>query len=432
MKSLGRHIVVELFGCDPEVLNDVALIEKAMVEAAREANATVINSTFHHFSPFGVSGVVVIQESHLAIHTWPEYEFAAVDIFTCGEEVDPWICYKRLAKDLRSQYGSAIEMGRGQKTLLPKTTKQYEVIPPTYPKEKITPTYFRNIWFTERDDVLALSLRHTGDVLFRQKSPYQKVEVYETFAYGKMLVLDGMIMTTEQDEFIYHEMMAHVPLFTHPNPEQVLIIGGGDGGVLREVVRHEHVKEAVLVEIDAVVIEASKQFLPQIASSFNHPRAKVLIEDGIQYVADAPSESYDVVMIDASDPIGPAEGLFTETFYRNIYRILKPNGILVAQTESPHYNRRTFQAIYECLTRIFGEDHTYCYLVYVPTYPSGTWTMCYCTKGTVHPLNDLNDEKADPFSQKHQLKYYTAAVHRAAFALPPYVSQLLRKSPVSS
>lgn len=431
MNSLGRHIVVEFFGCDPEILNDVALIEKAMVDAAKEANATVINSTFHHFSPFGVSGVVVIQESHLAIHTWPEYEFAAIDIFTCGEEIDPWICYKKLSQELKSQYGSAIEMGRGQKTLLPKTTRHYETIPTTYPKEKITPTYLRNIWFTERDDVLALSLRHTGDVLFREKSPYQKVEVYETFAYGKMLVIDGMIMTTEKDEFIYHEMMAHVPMLTHPNPKNILIIGGGDGGVLREVLRHEEVEQATLVEIDEIVIKAAKQFLPQIASAFDHPKANIIIDDGIKFVKDSPSNSYDIILIDASDPVGPAEGLFSESFYKEIYRILKPNGILVGQTESPHYNTHTFQEIYKYLYNIFDFNRTHTYLVYVPTYPSGTWSMCYCTKGEIHPLNNLDDERADIFSQKQQLKYYTSSVHRAAFAIPPYVKKLIGKKPYS-
>ena len=196
LETLGRHILVEYMQCDPNILNDVVFIEKAMVDAAREAEATVINSTFHHFSPFGVSGVVVIQESHLAIHTWPEYGYAAVDIFTCGDTIDPWFCYRFLEKAFKAEYATPMEALRGQPQLMKKTDFN---VGPGRPETELEIKHSRNIWFTERNDNIALSLRHVGERLYNQKSPYQKVEIYDTFAYGKLLALDGMVMTTEKD-----------------------------------------------------------------------------------------------------------------------------------------------------------------------------------------------------------------------------------------
>ncbi len=249
MSALGRHVLVEFFECSPEILNDVTIIEKNMVEGAVEAGATVINSTFHHFSPFGVSGVVVIQESHLAVHTWPEYGYAAVDLFTCGDTVDPWISYRYLLHAFKASHGSSMELLRGQLDLLKKTADLADLPGGT----ELTPEeikYNRNIWFTERGENIALSLRHRGDPLFRKQSPFQKVEIYDTFAYGKMLTCDGMIMCAEKDEHGYHEMIVHVPMHVHPDIKNVLVIGGGDGGTVREILRHEPVDRVVMVEID--------------------------------------------------------------------------------------------------------------------------------------------------------------------------------------
>ena len=186
MNSLGRQLVVEYYDCDPSILNDVSLIESSMVDAAKAADATVINSTFHHFSPWGVSGVVVIQESHLAIHTWPEFGYVALDIFTCGDTVDPWICYKFLEKAFKADYASAMEMLRGQESQLGRpNAKNTFVNEDGVSKPAIR--HNRNIWFTERNEDIAMSLRHKGDRLYVGQSDFQKVEVYDTYAYGRLL-----------------------------------------------------------------------------------------------------------------------------------------------------------------------------------------------------------------------------------------------------
>lgn len=426
MNTLGRHIVVEFYNCAPEVLSDVSHIEISMIQAAKDADATVINSTFHHFSPFGVSGVVVIQESHLAIHTYPEFGYAAIDVFTCGETVNPWTCYNSLFKSLKAGHGSAIELGRGQMDLL---QTMIENAPthgdPNQDKSTIPAVAERNIWYTERNEDIALSLRHKGNFLYKEKSPYQKVEVIDTYAYGKMLTLDGMVMTTEKDEYVYHEMMIHVAMQTHPNPKKVLIIGGGDGGCVRELTRYENIEKIVMVEIDQLVIDACKVHLPDIASALEHPKLELLVKDGIEYVLNAKDGEFDIVFIDSTDPIGPAEGLFSEDFYKNVNRILNDKGIMIVQSESPRFNVEVFREIYHCFRGIFGRNNVHTYLIAVPTYPTGNWSMAYCSKGGIHPTKDFDADKAKSFSEKNDLKYYNEEIHKATFALPGFVKKLL-------
>jgi spermidine synthase len=425
MQALGRHVLVEFFNCSPDILNDVLSIEKNMIAAAREAGATVINSTFHYFSPYGVSGVVVIQESHLAVHTWPEYRYAAVDLFTCGDPVDPWISYSYLKQAFQAEHGSSMEIRRGPLNLLNKIDIDLDKIRDQASK-KLNPTKFtRNIWFTERGNNIALSLKHKGDPLFRKQSPFQKVEIYDTYQYGKLLTCDGMIMCAEQDEHVYHEMITHTAMFTHPDPRKILVIGGGDGGAIRELVRHEKVEKIVMVEIDEVVIEASKKHLPELACALNHPKLDLIIEDGIKYVTSCTDQSFDIVIVDSTDPVGPAEGLFSETFYRDVYRILNEQGILITQSESPHFNVKVFKEIFQMYKQIFGADNSHCYLAYIPTYPSGMWSFSFNSKNTIHPLNNLDDETARKFSLQHNLRYYSADVHRAAFVLPRFVKDIL-------
>ena len=426
-KSLGRHILVEFFGCTPDILNDVITIEKSMVDAAKEARATVINSTFHHFSPYGVSGVVVIQESHLAIHTWPEYQYAAVDIFTCGDEVNPWISYDYLKKAFEADYGSAMELLRGQVDLMKRVSIDHLIKERQGTEAELSHevTFKRDVWFTDKDENLALSLRHTGELLYRAKSEFQTVQILNSYAYGKMLTIDNLVMTTEKDEFIYHEMISHIAMQTHPNPKKVLVIGGGDGGTIRELFRYDGVEKVVMVEIDGNVVEACKLHLPQIACEFNNPKLELHIADGIKYVAEAANDSFDVILVDGSDPAGPAEGLFSETFYKNVQRILKADGILALQSEGPHFHKKAFVELNHCLKGIFGADRVNTYLAHIPTYPTGLWSFTCATKGNVHHLNSLNDEAANAFSEKHNLKVYDAQVHRAAFVLTPFVRKML-------
>ncbi len=424
MDALGRHILVELYGCPPDALNDVATIEQSMVRAAREAGATIINTTFHHFSPYGVSGTVVIQESHLAIHTWPEYRFAAVDFFTCGGELDPWISYASLKESLQADHGTTQEMQRGRLDLLQKMATGSR-LPDSPPKKQDVPRQFRNIWFTDKEDDIALSLRHAGAV-YQTQSPFQKVEIFDTYGYGKMLVLDGAVTCTEKDEYIYHEMIVHVPTLTHPGPERALIVGGGDGGAARELLKHDGLDEVILVEIDKAVVEASKQHLPTLSPAFNDPRLSLIIQDGTTYIRDCPDAAFDLIIVDAAHPAGPAEGLFSEAFYTQVHRCLKADGIMAAQTEPPALYSRTFKEIYQHQRRIFGKNRVHCYLAFIPTYTTGMLSFSYASKGDLHPLENFAPEKSRAFAEHHRLQYYNDEVHRAAFALPTFLKNLLK------
>jgi spermidine synthase len=425
MNSLGRHILVEFHGCSSEVLNDVPHIEASMLRAAKESGATIISSTFHYFSPFGVSGVVVIQESHLAIHTWPEYRYAAVDLFTCGYSVNPWTSYEILKTEFQAHHGSAVEMNRGQLELLEKSDIDLGDLRDTATQKLISPRYSRNVWFTDRNENIALSIRHKGDRIFYEKSPYQSVEIFDTFEYGKMLTVDKMVMCSEKDEKAYHEMIIHVPMLVQPDIRNVLVIGGGDGGSVREILKHEHVESVTMVEIDEAVVRASREYLPTLSAGLDDPKLELIIGDGIDFVRQAPAETYDLIVVDSSDPVGPSEGLFSQAFYQDVYRCLRPGGVMTAQSESPRFNQRAFVELNHCLKDIFGVASVHCYLAFIPTYPTGMWGFSFCAKGDRQPVQDLDRDRAAQFAQAHHLQYYNAGIHQAAFCLPTAIDQML-------
>lgn len=425
MKALGRHILVEFNSCNAEILNDVSAIEKCMVEAAQIAGATVINSTFHHFSPWGVSGVVVIQESHLAIHTWPEYRYASVDLFTCGDSVDPWVSFEFLKKAFQANY-SAIEMNRGSLAVIKKSDFQPTHIR-TEPSFDLKKGYQidRNVWFTDKDENQALSLRYTGDVLFDEKTPFQRVRVLDSYSHGKFLAINNMVMCSERDEAHYHEMIVHPIMQSLDKVKNVLVIGGGDGGTIRELFRYNYIEKVTMVEIDEAVIRASKTHLPSIASEFGNPKLELIIGDGIQFVKEALPGTYDLIIVDGSDPVGPAKGLFTSDFYENCKRAIKEGGAVITQGESPMFHEGTFVELNQCLKGIFGKDHVHTMIFHATTYPSGMWSLQVGMKSARHPAVDFDKKKAKAFSKEKSLRYYNEDLHAAAFSLPTFVKTLL-------
>ncbi|WP_299412544.1 polyamine aminopropyltransferase [Acaryochloris sp. IP29b_bin.148] len=424
MNSLGRHILVEFYDGSAEILNDVLLIENSMLEAAQESGATIISSEFHRFPPSGVSGFLVLQESHFAIHTWPEYGYAALDLFTCGTSVNPWIAYEILKSAFHADHGSALELNRGQLHLLEtveadlKQTEEIATYPNTNPQEK------RTIWFTERNDNIAFSIRHRGGWIFREKSPYQTVEVLDTFEYGKMLVIDNRVMCSEADERAYHEMIVHVPLLTHA-ARKVLVIGGGDGGCVREIFRHPQVEQVTLVEIDEVVVKAAKKHLSTLSLALNHSKLQLIIGDGIEFVGKTNDDTYDLIIVDVSEPVGCSTALLTKDFYQQIHRILSVGGVMVTQSESPRLSQSKFSERYGDLNQIFGASQVHCYLAFISTYPTGIWSFAYCAKTGPHPLHDFDPQQAQQFAQDHQLAYYNPSVHQAAFCLPTFVKNMI-------
>lgn len=257
-------------------------------------------------------------------------------------------------------------------------------------------------------------------VLFSEQSQFQKIEIIDTDStLGKILTLDDLMMTSEGDEYFYHEMISHIPMLNHPNPKSVLVIGGGDGGTVREVLKHDTVKKVVLCEIDGMVIDACKKYLPTIAGKLDDPKVDVLVEDAIEYVKNKENE-FDIILIDSTDPMGPGEGLFTEEFYTNIRRSLKKGGIVAAQSESPIVNKEEIKKMYKLLKKVFPITSTY--TSPIPTYPGGYWAWAFCSE-SVEPLSYIDEKRCEKISKT--CKIYNKEYHLARFALPSFLKELL-------
>ena len=275
------------------------------------------------------------------------------------------------------------------------------------------------LWISECTGTGLKTSYKVNKVLFCDTSPFQEVCVVETQDFGRMLLNDGLVMISERDEFIYHDMIAHPALFVKPDTRRVLVVGGGDGGTAREVLRHPQVQQCVMVEIDEMVVKACQQFIPQTACVFDNPRLELKIQDAVQYVAEAEASSFDLVLVDSTDPIGPAKPLFGSEFYHNIHRILSPTGIVVSQAETPNYEAAMQQQLNKILNQHFKlvNFYSFCNL----TYP-GMWCFSFASKH-FDPVKDFQADRV--LASKLKFQYYTPALHPASFALPNYVQQQL-------
>lgn len=277
------------------------------------------------------------------------------------------------------------------------------------------------LWYTEE---------HTNNVRFTikidkqihsEQSPFQRIDFFDTHEFGRIFTLDGIIMLTEKDEFIYHDMIVHVPMAVNPNIKKVLVIGGGDGGTVRELTRYNTIESIEMVEIDQRVVECCREYMPQTSSKLDDARVKLLFEDGIKFINNKENE-YDLIIVDSTDPIGPGEGLFTEEFYRNCYKALKDDGILVNQHESPYYNNtaRLMKRTHKRIKQFFPIAKVY--QAHIPTYASGHWLFGFASK-KYDPVKDLDDKYWNSLGL--ETKYYNTELHKGAFALPNYVIKML-------
>lgn len=273
------------------------------------------------------------------------------------------------------------------------------------------------LWFTEKQTPTFGITAKIRQTFVHEQTEFQQLDMVETEEFGRMLVLDGMVMTTVKDEFVYHEMVAHPVLNTHPDPKHVLVVGGGDGGVIREILKHPGVERAVLVEIDGKVIEYSKQFLPEIAGKLEDPRVEVIVNDGYMHILEHKNE-YDVIMVDSTEPVGPAAPLFERGFYQGIHEALKDEGIFVAQTDNPWFKADLIRQVHRDVKEIFPVVRVYG--ANIPTYPSGLWTFTMGSKK--HDPIEV-DENSIP---ELDTKYYSPRLHKAAFVLPRFVEELCR------
>ncbi|HIX30468.1 MAG TPA: polyamine aminopropyltransferase [Candidatus Blautia stercoravium] len=277
-------------------------------------------------------------------------------------------------------------------------------------------------WFSEKQTKdVKFSIR-VDRQLYSGQSEFQRIDIFESPEFGRFLTLDGYMMLTEKDEFIYHEMITHIPMAVHPKADKVLVIGAGDGGVIRELVRYPEIRQVDLVEIDDMVVEVCRKYLPKTACCLDDERVNIRYEDGLKYIRRC-ENMYDLIIVDSTDPFGPGEGLFTREFYGNCYKALKEDGIMVNQHESPFYEEdaRACQRAHRNITETFPVSRVY--QAHIPTYPSGHWLFGFASK-KYHPLKHLREKEWN--TRGIQTRYYTTTLHKGAFYLPAYVEELLK------
>ncbi|MBU5453838.1 polyamine aminopropyltransferase [Caproiciproducens sp. MSJ-32] len=280
-----------------------------------------------------------------------------------------------------------------------------------------------DLWYSEKLSEGAKFSMLVDEHIYSEQTPFQKIDFFNTKTFGKFFTLDGLIMLTEKDEFIYHEMITAVPMAVNPNIKKVLIIGGGDGGTAREILRYNTIEKVDMVEIDERVVRLCQKYLPSTACKLdNDDRLKLYFEDGLAFVRDAKEGSYDLILVDSTDPIGPGEGLFTHEFYKNCYRVLSEDGILINQHESPYYDeyRREMKRSHSKIKNNFPIAKVYQF--HMPTYASGHWLFGFASK-KYDPVADLKADEWNSFGIK--TRYYNTDLHIGAFALPNYVKEEL-------
>lgn len=284
--------------------------------------------------------------------------------------------------------------------------------------EKVVPG--KHLWFFDyfSGGDVGLVMR-ISRIIHSEQTPYQRIDIFDNPTLGRVFALDGITMTTDVDEFMYHEMLAHVALFSHPDPKSVLIIGGGDGGTLREVLRHEQVEKAVLCEIDRRVVEVSKQYL-KTGVALESEKVELVFENGAEYIKHVRNQ-FDVIIIDSTDPTAGEGGhLFTQDFYKSCYDALKDNGVMTAEAENPLYDFGWLKIAYKRVRNAFPIVRVY--QGFMPTYPSGYWLYIFASKQT-DPMKDFRVEDAKKMSK--DLKYYNEEIHKAAFVLPNFIKNEL-------
>lgn len=282
------------------------------------------------------------------------------------------------------------------------------------------------LWYTENHTENARLSMKIKEQIYSGESEFQKVDVFETYEFGKLLTIDGLVMVTEKDEFVYHDMIVHVPMATNPEIKSVLVIGGGDGGTVRELTRYESIERIDMVEIDELVVKASIEHLQFTSCKLDDPRVNLYYEDGVKFV-EGKESVYDLIIVDSTDPIGPGEGLFSMEFYRNCDKALTEKGILINQKESPYYSKDAKEMIraHSKIKQVFPVAMTYKY--HLPTYPSGLWLFGFASKG-LDPIKDLDTERWNSLGLK--TRYYNTDLHVGSFALPNYVKEMIENETI--
>ncbi len=377
-------------------MTDAAALRQFCHDSINRAGLTILGDLFHEFDGGGVTGTVVLAESHLAIHTWPELQSVTLDVYVCNYTTDNSAKARQVVTDLMDLYR-------------PEEHVQHDV-----PRDK----RFMYEWL---NGDYGFFLR-SSKLIEASKTRFQDLEIHETPQFGKLFRLDGCFMTSEREEFVYHETLIHPALAALSAPKRVLIIGGGDGGAAEEALKHPSLDQVVMVELDEKVVEIAKQHFGAIhRGAFVHPKLKLLIDDGLKYLAET-KEKFDHVALDLPDPIGPATALYEESFFRDCKRSLAPGGVLTLHMGSPWSRPDRVRMLYGRLAKMFKIARPY--TMFIPLYGC-LWSMCACSDSTdVASVGATEiDARVSARGVTH-LQYYNGATHQALFALPNFVRDL--------
>ena len=395
----GLHLIGDLTGCrcDPQCLLDGEGFRAKCIAMVESSGLTTMDATFHQFEGSGFTGTVVLAESHLAIHTWPERQGLTLDVYVCNFSDDNSAKARKLFDLLVEHFQPAEvarhEVDRGEHLLME-------------PLNDSTGFYIK-------------ATRQIGEWQTR----FQKMAIYDTPHYGKLFRLDGFNMTSEKEEFVYHENLIHPALTAHAAPRKVLIVGGGDGGSSEEALKHPSVEQLTMVEIDGDVIEVAKQHFGAVHNGvFDNPRLRMLVDDGMKFVRET-SEKFDLIALDLNDPMGPAEALYSVEFFQQLRLALAPGGALTLHIGSPVARPERVAELAQRLNGVFRIVRPY--TMYIPLYGS-LWAMAVCSD-KLDPKSFTADEVDRRIEQRklQELRYYNGETHEGVFALPNFVRDLV-------
>ncbi len=394
----GLHIVANLYGCrdDARYLTDRDLLRQSCLDAVQQSGLTSLGDLFHQFDGHGVTGAVVLAESHLAIHTWPELNSVTLDVYVCNFTQDNGAKADQVMRDLMAVFDPADYVRHD----VPRDEQHLY--------ENLNPDYGFFVRTTKR-----LEDFHTG---------LQSLEVHDTAQFGKLFRLDGCFMTSEREEFVYHENLIHPATVSHAEPRTALIIGGGDGGAAEELLKHPSLDQVTLVELDGKVVEIARKYFGEIhKGAFDSPRLRLLIQDGLKFIAET-TEKFDLIVLDLPDPIGPATALYEEAFFRDCKRALAPGGALTLHLGSPVSRPERVSEHYKRLANVFAVVRPY--TMFIPLYGC-LWAMACCSD-TLAPTEISAAEVDRRIARRGltDLQYYNGATHHAVFALPNFVREL--------
>lgn len=425
----GLHLTGDLFdcSCSAALLTDLETLSKTCRDATNESKLTIVDQAWHRFPEWkgeagGITGTLLLAESHLAIHTWPERRGVTLDVYVCNFTDDNTGMAEQLFETLMLAF-------RPKNHVVNRITRgdlaAGTVGDPAGAGNQAEKSDLIFDWLNAHSGYGTTATKTLAQI----QSPYQKVEVYDTQQFGKLFRLDGRMMTSEADEFFYHECMTHPAALVHPNPESILVIGGGDGGSSEELLKHPSVKRIVMAELDPVVIDVSKKWLRAIhKGAFDDPRLEVNIGDGFEFVKST-TERFDMIVLDLTDPDTPAFHLYSEQFFKMCQRILRPGGMLTLHLGSPVYQAETVRKNAANLHKVFR--HVAPMSLFVPLYGS-LWCLAVASD-TIDPRAIAADVIAQRISERRvgELRYYHPALHSALFALPVFVQDLVQPKPVA-